>query len=225
MSTEVPAAEQHLPQRGRFLVLEGLDGCGKTTQLESLRRWLPASGLIPPGRRLLVTREPGGTELGRELRRLLLDPPAAAAPLPTTELLLYAADRAQHVEQRIRPALEAGDWVVSDRYSGSTLAYQGHGRGLPLSTIAALERIATAGLEADLTLWLDLPVEQALRRSGDRRPDRIEAGGAPFLARVAAGFERLAGERGWCRIDATASLEVVATACRRALVGRFGGRA
>jgi dTMP kinase len=204
------------------VVLEGLDGSGKTTQLEALRRWLPTSGLMPAGSRLLVTREPGGTALGQQLRRLLLDPPAGAAPAPTTELLLYAADRAQHVEERIRPALAAGDWVLSDRYTGSTLAYQGDGRGLPVEIIAPLEQIATGGLAADLTLWLDLPVALALERGRDRRPDRIEAAGAEFLGRVAAGFARLAGERGWCRIDAAGPLEAVGAACRRAMLDRLG---
>lgn len=207
--------------RGRFLVLEGLDGSGKTTQLEALRGWLPTSGLMPSCSRLLVTREPGGTALGQHLRRLLLDPPSGAAPTPTTELLLYAADRAQHVEERIRPALEAGDWVLSDRFTGSTLAYQGDGRGLSRQVIGQLERIATAGLEADLTLWLDLPLEVALGRSRSSPPDRIESGGAEFLRRVAGGFARLAGERGWCRIDASRSVEQVDAACRQVLRERL----
>ena len=124
---------------GRFLVLEGIDGCGKTTQIEALRAWLPLSGLMAPGSRLLVTREPGGTALGQALRALLLHPPAGVAPCSLCELMLYAADRAQHVEECLRPALAAGDWVLSDRYSGSTAAYQGHGRGLPMATIHQLE--------------------------------------------------------------------------------------
>jgi dTMP kinase len=116
-----------MAERGCFLVLEGIDGCGKTTQLERLRAWLPSSGLMPPGAELVVTREPGGTGLGLALRQLLLHPPGDAAPGSTAELLLYAADRAQHVQQCIAPALAAGHWVLSDRFSGSTAAYQGHG--------------------------------------------------------------------------------------------------
>ena len=196
---------------GRFLVLEGIDGSGKTTQLEALAAWLPASGLMPKGARLHITREPGGTALGQALRQLLLHPPDGTAPCPTAELLLYAADRAQHVETVIRPALAAGDWVISDRFSGSTAAYQGAGRGLPAQLIADLERIATGGLRPDLTLWLDLPLAESLRRRGHRPADRIEASGEAFLARVGKGFARLAKERRWSRIDAAQSPEQVAS--------------
>lgn len=202
---------------GRFLVLEGIDGCGKTTQLDRLGHWLPASGLMPAGARLLTSREPGGTPLGLALRELLLHPPDAAAPCSDAELLLYAADRAQHVVRVIRPALEAGDWVLCDRFTGSTAAYQGYGRGLPLERIAALERFATGGLEADLTLWLNLPLEESLRRRGGRAADRIEASGHAFLERVAAGFAALAQERGWQQVDASQSSEAVTQACQAAL--------
>ena len=187
---------------GRFLVLEGIDGCGKSTQLKQLAQWLPVSGLMPEGATLHLTREPGGTPLGQALRELLLHPPEASAPSPTAELLLYAADRAQHVEQLIRPALDRGDWVLSDRFSGSTLAYQGHGRGLDASIIRDLERIATAGITPDLTLWLDLPIAVSLRRRQAQTADRIEAEGTAFLARVAEGFRSLAAERGWAAVAA-----------------------
>lgn len=187
---------------GRFLVLEGIDGCGKSTQLKQLAQWLPVSGLMPEGATLHLTREPGGTPLGQALRELLLHPPEASAPSPTAELLLYAADRAQHVEQLIRPALDRGDWVLSDRFSGSTLAYQGHGRGLDASIIRDLERIATAGVTPDLTLWLDLPIAVSLRRRQAQTADRIEAEGTAFLARVAEGFRSLAAERGWAAVAA-----------------------
>jgi dTMP kinase len=210
---------------GRFVVLEGIDGCGKTTQLQALSRWLDSSeaGCLPPHRQLIVTREPGGTPLGLALRELLLHPPGGAAPGTTAELLLYAADRAQHVEHTIRPALEAGHWVLSDRFSGSTAAYQGHGRGLDLDLIQQLEAVATAGLQPDLTLWLDLPLEESLRRRGGRAADRIEAAGAGFLERVAGGFASLAKQRGWLRIDATAPADQVTAACRKALLGLAQG--
>jgi dTMP kinase len=203
--------------RGRLVVLEGIDGCGKTTQLESLGRWLPASGLMPAGARLVTSREPGGTPLGQALRQLLLHPPSASVPCSDAELLLYAADRAQHVTTLLRPALERGDWVLCDRFTGSTAAYQGHGRGLDLERIAVLEQLATGGLVADLTLWLALPLEESLRRRGHRAADRIEASGAAFLERVEAGFATLAAQRGWWRIDALQPPEAVAADCHAAL--------
>lgn len=227
MDPPIPAdpqvAEPAVAPRGRFVVFEGIDGCGKTTQLAALRTWLPGSGLLAPGAQLIVTREPGGTALGHALRQLLLHPPGEAAPEPLAELLLYAADRAQHVEQLIRPALAAGDWVLSDRFSGSTAAYQGYGRGLDLRTIAQLEQLATGGLAPDLTLWLELPLAESLRRRGARPADRIEASGEAFLQRVAGGFAALADERGWQRIDANQSPEQVAAFCRTHLAGLAAG--
>ena len=203
------------------MVLEGIDGCGKSTQLQALAAWLPQSGLLPPGAELVITREPGGTPLGQSLRELLLHPPAQAAPHPSAELLLYAADRAQHVEQLIRPALQAGHWVLSDRFSGSTAAYQGYGRGLPLALIEQLEQIATAGLVPDLTLWLELPlaVSQQRRqgRNGAVPADRIEAAGEAFLRRVHQGFAALAAQRGWQAIAADQQQEAVQADCRQAL--------
>jgi dTMP kinase len=207
---------------GRFLVLEGIDGCGKTTQIEALRAWLPLSGLMAPGSRLVVTREPGGTALGQALRALLLHPPDGVAPGSLCELMLYAADRAQHVEECLRPALAAGDWVLSDRYSGSTAAYQGHGRGLPMATIHQLEAMATGGLEPDLTLWLDLPLAGSLRRRGGRPADRIEATGEAFLQRVSDGFATLAAERGWQRVAAGGPIEQVTAHCRTLITEHLG---
>ena len=217
------ASGRSIQARGRFVVLEGIDGCGKTSQIQALAAWLPASGLLPPGAEVITTREPGGTPLGLALRQLLLHPPGDAAPGSTAELLLYAADRAQHVQQCIQPALEAGHWVLSDRFTGSTAAYQGHGRGLSLPLIRQLEAIATGGLAADLTLWLDLPLADSLRRRGNRPADRIESAGNAFLQRVADGFAAEAADRGWRRIDAQQSLEVVAAACQAALLEAFGG--
>jgi dTMP kinase len=207
---------------GRLVVFEGIDGCGKTTQLERLRRWLPSSGLMGFGTRLLVTREPGGTPLGQALRALLLQPPEASAPCSLSELLMYAADRAQHVDQVLRPALAAGHWVLCDRFTGSTVAYQGYGRGLPLLTISQLEGIATGGLKADLTLWLDLPLEESLRRRGDRVADRIESGGEGFLQRVCDGFAALAVLHDWKRVDAAMAPDRVEDRCRCLIVERLG---
>ena len=205
--------------RGRLVVLEGIDGCGKSTQLQALAAWLPQSGLMPPGAELLVTREPGGTPLGQALRQQLLHPPGEAAPCSTAELLLYAADRAQHVQERVRPALQAGPWVLCDRFSGSTAAYQGYGRGLSLELIDQLTLVATGGLQPDLTVLLEIPLEESLRRRGHRTADRIEAAGEAFLARVCAGFAALAAQGGWRRLDAcrrpdavTADLQAAITA-------------
>ena len=203
--------------RGRLVVLEGIDGCGKTTQLQALRQWLPSSGLMAPGARLVVSREPGGTALGQALRELLLHPPQGVQPLPRAELLLYAADRAQHVEALLLPALQAGDWVLCDRFTGSTAAYQGYGRGLPLALIDTLETLATGGLQADLTLWLDVSLAESRRRRGGRPADRIEAAGEVFQTRVAAGFATLAAQRGWIRVEAGQPVAAVTDFCRAAI--------
>ena len=207
---------------GRLLVLEGIDGCGKTTQLRHLANWLPRSGLMPEGARLHLTREPGGTALGMALRKLVLHPPGDASPEPLAELLLYAADRAQHVAQLIRPALEQGHWVLSDRFSGSTLAYQGYGRELDLDLIQQLEQIATAGLVPDLTFWLELSVEESLVRRDARSNDRIEAEGVDFLTRVATGFAVLARERSWVPLQADQQVESVSSALESHLKHHFG---
>ena len=208
--------------RGRFVVLEGIDGCGKTTQLEHLAQWLPASGLMPAGSALIQTREPGGTRLGRAVRELLLHTRSDEAPGPTAELLLYAADRAQHVETVIRPALMRGDWVISDRFSGSTLAYQGYGRGLDRGLIDQLERIATEGLQPDLTLWLTLPIEESLQRRRGDQADRIEAEGRGFLQRVIEGFAATAVERDWCPVEADRPLADVSRALEHQLRRQLG---
>ena len=217
MGSLIPAdlqvAQPAVAPRGRFVVLEGIDGCGKTTQLQALRDWLHFSGLMPPSARLIATREPGGTALGLALRQLLLHPPATVQPAPTAELLLYAADRAQHVAEVIRPALDRGDWVLCDRFAGSTAAYQGYGRGLNLEMIRALEYIATGGLQPDLTLWLDVSLAESCRRRGGQPADRIEGEGAEFLARVEDGFLELAMQRDWACVNADQPVADVTKDC------------
>src|SRR5690349_10703546 len=144
--------------RGRFITFEGIDGSGKTTQMRLLVQRLQAQD-----RDVLEAVEPGGTAVGRQIRRILLD--SANQDLrPTTELLLYFASRAQNVEECILPALEAGKAVLSDRFTDSTLAYQGHARGLGAETVMALDRIACRGLAPDLTLLIDVDVETGLAR-------------------------------------------------------------
>ncbi|OPZ87336.1 MAG: Thymidylate kinase [bacterium ADurb.Bin429] len=137
----------------------------------------------------MLTREPGGTALGERLREILLNPAVSCAD--RTELMLMLAARAQHVAERIRPALAAGQVVITDRFSLSSLAYQGYGRGLPLDEIRAADAVATGGLRPDLTLVVDVPLETAMERLGAAR-DRIESEGAVFLRRVIAGYHALA---------------------------------
>ena len=202
---------------GRFIVLDGIDGCGKSTQIRHLAQWLPVSGLMPSTAGLICTREPGGTPLGQSIRDLLLHTEADQVPSVTAELLLYAADRAQHVDTVIRPALLRGDWVLSDRFAGSTLAYQGYGRGLDHQLITRLESIATTGLVPDLTVCLMVPVEVSLQRRHGEKEDRIEAEGRAFLHRVADGFAVLADQRLWCQLDAQQSVSQLSLALEQTL--------
>ena len=202
---------------GRFIVLDGIDGCGKSTQIRHLAQWLPVSGLMPSTAGLICTREPGGTPLGQSIRDLLLHTEADQVPSVTAELLLYAADRAQHVDTVIRPALLRGDWVLSDRFAGSTLAYQGYGRGLDRQLIMRLESIATTGLVPDLTACLMVPVEVSLQRRHGEKEDRIEAEGRAFLHRVADGFAVLAEQRNWCQLDAQQSVSQLSQALEQTL--------
>lgn len=209
---------------GQLIVFEGIDGCGKTTQLRRLEQWLtqsnwPLQRLSPP-QNIVVTKEPGATELGTSLRQLLLTPNASEAMDPTAELLLYAADRAQHVAHQLKPALEAGDWVLCDRYEDSTWAYQGMGRGLDLALIDQLNQIATGGLQADLTLWLDLEPDKTRQRLRDRgAADRMEQADADFHQRVRQGFTTLAERHGdrTIAIDADGDEDSVAQRIQQAV--------
>ncbi len=183
---------------GRLIVFEGVEGGGKTTQLERSRQWLIESGwlafLQSNGwvQQLVVTREPGGTDLGKELRQLLLH--STQEPIQDrAELLLYAADRAQHVEGVLRPHLTANSLILCDRYTDSTIAYQGYGRGLDPALIEQLNQIATNGLQSNLTFWLDLDVKTGLARTHQRgKADRIEQADLNFHERVQQGFAALA---------------------------------
>lgn len=173
--------------RGRFITFEGVEGCGKSTQLALLRAWMEAAGL--PVR---ATREPGGSVLGAGIRELLLAPSEEAFE-PVAELLLYEADRAQHVARVIRPALEAGAHVLCDRFSDSTTAYQAFGRGLEEAMVLRFNEVATGGLSPDLTLVFEVSVEEGLRRAlGGRPGDRLEGEGLEFHERVRRGFAELA---------------------------------
>ncbi|MGB5915473.1 MAG: dTMP kinase [Phormidesmis sp.] len=193
---------------GKLIVFEGGEGCGKTTQVQRLYTWLNQSEslqLLKTQNRIAgikLTREPGGTAVGKKIRQLLLqDEPAEAgdqadAPiLSKAELLLYAADRAQHIEETLRPWLESGYWVVCDRYTDSTVAYQGYGRQLDLSLIDRLNKIATGGLKSDLTLLLNVSLDVGLARMRQRGDaDRIEQASREFHQRVNSGFAALAAD-------------------------------
>jgi dTMP kinase len=175
-------------RHGLLITFEGIDGSGKTTQATLLHRELSSKGLA-----LVQTREPGGTRLGEELRRMLLS--SMAAPFQAAELFLYLADRAQHVAEVIRPAVDSGLIVISDRYVDSTAAFQGYGRGLPLGLIEEMNKLATGGLLPDLTILLDLDVELARERLRSRDAagtTRFERESHEFHLRVRAGYLELA---------------------------------
>jgi dTMP kinase len=186
-----------------LIAIEGPEGAGKTTQVRLLADRLRGRGFDP-----LVTREPGGTPVSEEVRRILLDSDALSA---RTELLLMLASRSALVEEVIEPALAAGRVVVTDRFHLSTLAYQGHGRALSLPEVAAMNRFATGGLEPDLTVLLDVEAEVgAGRKGGAVEPDRIERAGEAFHRRVVGAYRLLAGEDDRVeRLDGTGSPEAV----------------
>ena len=193
--------------KGRFVVFEGIDGSGKTTQINKLSKWLIETEKIPEKNQLVITREPGGTNLGKSIRSLLLDTSEGKSPDSITELLLYAADRSQHVNEIIRPTLNKGDWVISDRFCGSTLAYQGYGRKLDIKLIKDLETISTQGISPDITFLLDIPVEESIKRRINRKDDRMEKEGREFLLNVSLGFQTLSENRKWKKISAINSKE------------------
>ncbi len=173
-----------------FITFEGIDGCGKSTQMRML-----ASELRLRGLEVVTTREPGGTPLGTRVRKLLLDTEEQVDPL--AELLLYAADRAQHVRALVRPALDSGHVVLSDRYADATAAYQGAGRGFPPELISELIALATGGLMPDLTLIFDLTIDESQRRAQRRvrkgiQQDRLDAEDAAFHTRVRDAYLKIA---------------------------------
>lgn len=192
--------------RGKFITLEGSEGSGKSTNLAYVHRHLKQAGID-----VVLTREPGGTELGETIRELLLDANQTRM-CSDTELLLMFAARAQHLNELILPALETGRWVLCDRFTDATYAYQGEGRGISNERIAILERWVQGDLRPDLTLFLDLPVSQGLARAGKRgEPDRFEREQTEFFERVRQGYRKqaeAAPER-YRIIDASRSLPEV----------------
>jgi len=199
-----------LQNRGRFVVFEGIDGCGKSTQAERLVNWL-ISQRIPA----IVTREPGGTNIGQAIRSLLLETNEVIHP--RTELLLFMADRAQHIDEVIKPALSKGDWVICDRFTDSTLAYQGYGKQISLQTIHALNAITVNYLKPDLTLWLKLDWQASLSRLN--KLDRMERCGSEFYEWVSYGFQTLANQypNNRTTIDASQPIDAVTSQVQRAV--------
>lgn len=197
----------------KFITIEGIEGCGKTTQIRLLHAALQAQN-IPT----LITREPGGCAIADKIRAILLDP-ANTHMAPMAELLLYAAARAQHVQEVIRPALEAGKVVICDRFTHATMAYQGYARGLDLESIEALAQLACDGIEPGLTLWLDLPVEVGVKRALQRNHSqesnaeaRFDQESLRFHSRVHQGYTQLHKQNPQriTRIDADADSAQVA---------------
>jgi dTMP kinase len=204
--------------RGAFIVLEGVEGGGKSTQARLLVEWLEGVGISCE-----LSREPGGTGVGEAIRGVLLDPAAAGMP-DETELLLMLAARAAFVREVVTPAVESGKVMVADRFELSTLAYQGFGRGLGVDEVRSLNEFATGGVRPDLTIVLDLPVEAGIERQlreGKER-DRIEAEGAGFLETVRRAYLALAGnDESVVVLDASPPPHEVHRQIRALLEGRF----
>ena len=193
--------------KGLFIAFEGPEGSGKSTQIRRL-----AKRLEETGRDFIVTKEPGGTPAGDAIREVLLNPELRIDPL--SEFLLYSASRAQHVEEVVKPALEAGKLVVSDRFAGASVAYQGYGRGLDLSFIRELTQRVTSGIQPDLTLLLDMEPERGLERVAERgQKDRLEQADLSFHKKVRQGFlEQAKADRSWVVLNAEQPEEGLAKA-------------
>jgi dTMP kinase len=202
-----------------FITFEGPDGSGKTTQIRLLAEWLREQG-----RKVVLTREPGGTEISDQIRQVLHDLRNAAMDAQT-EILLYSASRAQHVAQLIRPALAAGKIVISDRYADSTMAYQGYGRQLDLKALRMITAFATGGLVPDLTLYFDIAPEDGLRRrqAGGDEWNRLDAETADFHQRARAGYLELIRQEPerWVMIDANRPREEVQAKVRAVVQERL----
>ncbi|GAB7027965.1 dTMP kinase [Geotalea toluenoxydans] len=212
---------------GCFITFEGIEGCGKTTQIKLLEQHLTEKGF-----KVLLTREPGGCPIADQIRAILLDA-ANSAMTPSAELLLYAAARSQHVEEVIKPALADDCIVLCDRFTDATVAYQGYGRGLDLDSIGYLNQLATSGLKPQLTILLDCPVEVGLKRALARisgittgaREERFELESALFHQKVRDGYLKLAEneKERFCIVDGGTNVDETRVAVTTAVIGRLNG--
>lgn len=207
--------------KGKFIVIEGIDGCGKTTQIDEISKWLPSSGLMKKNSKLIKTREPGGSLLGKKLRNLILDNNENNQPSPLAELLLYSADRAEHVTKIISPALSNRNWVLSDRFCDSTLAYQGYGRNINKEIIKKIESIVCQDEYPDLTIFLEISPEESILRRKNLIPDRIESEGLNFLNKVNEGFKIIAKEKNWKIISASQDIHSISKEIKETLLKTF----
>jgi dTMP kinase len=213
-----PGLNPRPPARGRFITLEGIDGAGKSSHLAAIQAWLQTRGA-----EVVSTREPGGTPLAESLRELVLHQPMDAL----TEALLVFAARRDHVQHVIAPALARGAWVLCDRFTDASFAYQGGGRGFDLALLSVLEGWVQQGpppLQPDLTLWFDAPAALAAeRRAAVRAPDRFEAQDEPFFERVRAAYaaRAAAAPQRFVRLDAACSRDQVWQQVQAALQARF----
>ena len=173
--------------KGKFISFEGIDGCGKTTQIKFLEEYL-----LKQGYNILVLREPGGTKVGEKVRDILLDKNNFISPV--TEMLLYASSRAQLVEEKILPALEKGQIVILDRFVDSSYVYQGYARGLGIEKVKLVNEIATMGILPDVTIYIDITPEEAMKRRGKREADRLEKESWEFHKKVREGYIKLVKE-------------------------------
>jgi dTMP kinase len=210
--TDVPA--------GRFITLEGGEGAGKSTQIAQLKGWLEGRG-----HRVTVTREPGGSPGAEMIRKLLVEGPVERWD-GTTEALLHFAARREHLRSTVWPALKRGEWVVSDRFADSTLAYQGYGHGIERKIFEQRYEVAAGSFRPDLTIILDLPIEIGLKRAAERRGSetRYESLPREFHARVRAGFLEIAARepKRCVVIDATGTVDAIAQAIADAVSDRLG---
>ena len=205
--------------RGKFITVEGTEGVGKTTNIQFIQQWLRDNDLP-----FVATREPGGTPLAEEIREMLLSPREESVA-ETAELLMMFASRAQHIDRVIEPTLASGQWLLCDRFTDATYAYQGGGRGMDRQMILQLEKLVQQSLTPDLTLILDLPIEEGLKRARDRSaPDRFESEKLAFFENVRAAYlERASNDPQRCKvIDASGTIEMVQAQIAEELSAFYG---